>query len=125
LSIWGTRKARETITAIGTANKTQKNHIMLPHNRMQTNTSNGLTPRVFHIITGTKNFSSDCCIIVYRITMAKTPRRHVNIRAETAAGVAHKNGPRYGIISNNHASKASVHFCGIENPIRSNIRNPR
>ena len=107
-SAWGTWKASDTITAIGTANSTQKNHIIVPHRRIHMNTIKGLTHSVFHIKTGTKNFSSDCCIIVYSITTARTHHRPANIKAETAAGTAHKNGPRYGIISNNHAKIASV-----------------
>ena len=77
------------------------------------NTTSGLTHRVFHINTGTSSFSSDCWIIVYRIITASTPHRPENIRADTAAGIAHKNGPRYGIISNNHANTDRVAFCGI------------
>lgn len=87
------------------------------------NTIKGLTHKLFHINTGTSNFSSDCCIIVYNIITAKTPHHHEKIKAETVAGTAHKNGPRYGIISNNHANKASVAFCGILIQNNSNIRS--
>jgi hypothetical protein len=80
---------------------------------MHINTTRGLTHNVFHINTGTSNFSSVCCIIVYNIITANTPHRHANIKAETAAGAAHKNGPRYGIISNNPANTAKVAFCGM------------
>ena len=62
-SAWGTWKASETITAIGTASSTQKNHIIVPKSIIHINTTSGLTPRVFHIKTGTRNFSSDCCIM--------------------------------------------------------------
>lgn len=86
-------------------------------------TTRGLTHRVFHINTGTRNFSSVCCMIVYRIIIANTHHRHANIRADTAAGTAPKNGPRYGIISNNHASTANVAFCGILIQNISNIRS--
>ena len=84
-SACGTWNARDTITAIGTANNTQKNHIIVPHNIIHKNTSNGLTHKVFHIKTGTKNFSSDCWIIVYKITTAKNHHPPENIRAEIAA----------------------------------------
>jgi hypothetical protein len=87
------------------------------------NTIRGLTHSVFHINTGTKNFSSDCWIIVYNITTARTHHRPANTKAETAAGIAHKNGPRYGIISNNHANTANVAFCGMLIQNNSNIRS--
>ena len=122
-SAWGTWKANDTITAIGTAKRTQKNHIIVPHSKIHMNTTNGLTHNVFHINTGTKNFSSDCCIIVYSIITAKTHHRPANIKAETAAGIAPKNGPRYGMISNNHASTANVAFWGILIQNISNIRS--
>ena len=123
-SACGTWKAKDTITAIGTANKTQKNHIIVQHSSIHMNTTSGLTHRVFHINTGTSNFSSDCCIIVYNIIIANTHHRPENINAETAAGMAPKNGPRYGIISNNHANTANVAFCGMLIQNISNIRNP-
>ncbi|MBO7094917.1 hypothetical protein J6V86_01735 [bacterium] len=47
---------------------------------------------------------------MYKIATARTHHRPANIKAETAAGIAHKNGPRYGIISNNHANTAKVAF---------------
>ena len=106
----GMWNASETITAIGTASNTQKNHIIVPHNNIHMNTTNGLIHKVFHIKTGTKNFSSDCCIIVYNIITAKTPHHPENISAETVAGTAQRNGPMYGIISNNHANTAKVPF---------------
>ena len=87
------------------------------------NTIKGLTHNVFHINTGTSSFSSDCCIIVYNIITAKTHHHHAKINADTAAGIAHKNGQIYGIISNNHANTANVAFCGILIPNNSNIRN--
>ena len=58
------------------------------------NTINGLTPRVFHIKTGTKNFSSDCWIIIYKITTAKNHHHPENIRTDIAAGIHHRKGPR-------------------------------
>ena len=119
----GTWNARDTITAIGTANKTQKNHIIVPHNNIHINTTRGLTHKVFHINTGTSNFSSDCCIIVYNIITAKTHHHHEKINADTAAGMAHKNGQIYGIISNNQANTASVAFCGILIQNNSNIQS--
>jgi hypothetical protein len=122
-SACGTWKASDTITAIGTANSTQKNHIIVPHSNIHMNTIKGLSHNVFHINTGTKNFSSDCCIIVYSIITAKTHHRPVNIRAETAAGIAHRNGQRYGMISNSHANIAKVVFSGILIQNNSNIRN--
>ena len=73
-------------------------------------TIKGLIHKVFHIRTGTNIFSSDCCIIVYKIQTAKNPHRHENISAEIAAGNHHKNGQIYGTISNNHANIARVHF---------------
>ena len=122
-SAWGTWKARDTITAIGTANSTQKNHIIVPHSNMHMNTIKGLTHNVFHINTGTNNFSSDCCIMVYSITTAKTHHQPANISADMAAGIAHKNGPRYGIISNNHANTANVAFSGMLIQNSSSTRN--
>ena len=122
-SAWGTWNANDTITAIGTANNTQKNHIIVQHNNIHMNTIKGLTHSVFHMNTGTRNFSSVCWIIVYNMIMAKTHRHPANIKAETAAGIAHKNGPRYGIISNNHANTANVAFWGILIQNISNIRN--
>lgn len=106
----GMWKARDTITDIGTANRTQKNHIIVPHSIMHINTIRGLTHNVFHINTGTKNFSSDCWINVYKIITARNHRHPENMSADIAAGNHHKNGPRYGIISNNHANIARVHF---------------
>lgn len=125
LSACGILKAKDTITDIGTASKTPKNHIILQHKSIQTNTSNGLTHKVFHMITGTNNFSSVCWITVYKIITAKTPRRPEKIKAEIAAGAAHRNGQIYGIISNSHANRANVHFWGIEIQIHSKIRNPK
>ena len=93
-SSWGMWNARETITAIGTASNIPKNHIIVPHSSIQINTNSGLTHRVFHIKTGTKNFSSDCWIITYRIHTARNPRHPENISADIAAGNPHKNGPR-------------------------------
>jgi len=122
-SACGTWKANDTITAIGTASKTQKNHIIVQHSSMHINTTRGLTHRVFHMNTGTNNFSSDCCIIVYRIIIAKTHHRPVNIKADTPAGIAPKNGPRYGMISNNHANTDRVPFCGMLIQNNSNIRS--
>ena len=119
----GTWKARETITAIGTANNTPKNHIIVQHISIHINTTNGLTHSVFHINTGTKNFSSDCWIIVYNIITARTHHRPVKTKAETAAGIAHKNGPMYGLISNNHANTAKVAFCGMLIQNNSSIRS--
>ena len=49
-------------------------------------------------------------MIVYKITTAKNHRHQENIRADIAAGSHHKNGPRYGIISNKPANIARVHF---------------
>ena len=54
---------------------------------------------------------------------ASTHHRHVNINAETVAGTAPKNGPRYGIISNNQANTANVAFCGILIQNNSNIQS--
>ena len=77
---------------------------------MHKNTIRGLTHRVFHINIGTNIFSSDCWIIMYKITTAKNHHHQENIRADMAAGSHHKNGPRYGIISNKPANIARVHF---------------
>jgi hypothetical protein len=77
---------------------------------MHIKTTNGLIHRVFHIKTGTRIFSSDCWIIVYKIQTAKNPHHHENMRAEIAAGNHHKNGQIYGTISNNPANMARVHF---------------
>ena len=115
--------AKDTITAIGTANNTPKNHIIVPHRIIHINTTNGLTHKVLHISTGTKSFSSDCWIIVYKIITAKNHHHHVKIKADTAAGSHHKNGPRYGIISNNPANIARVHFWGTLIPNNSSIRS--
>jgi hypothetical protein len=49
-------------------------------------------------------------MIVYTIITAKNPHQPEKISADTAAGIPHKNGPRYGIISNNPANIARVHF---------------
>lgn len=125
LSDWGILNAKDTITDIGTANKTPKNPIILQHRSIQTKTSKGLTHKAFHIIIGTKNFSSVCCMIVYKIITAKTHRHPENIKAETAAGAAHKNGQMYGMISKSHANRANVHFWGIEIQIRSKIHKPK
>jgi hypothetical protein len=73
-------------------------------------TTKGLTHNVFHIITGTNNFSSDCWIIVYKIITARNPHHPENISAEMAAGSHPRNGPIYGIISNIHANIARVNF---------------
>ena len=51
------------------------------------------------------------------------PHHPEKIRADTAAGNHHKNGPRYGIISNNHANIARVHFWGILIPNNSNAHS--
>ena len=67
---------------------------MVPQSNIQMNTTKGLTHNVFHMNTGTRSFSSVCWMIVYSIITAKTHRRPVNIRPDTAAGIAHKNGPR-------------------------------
>jgi hypothetical protein len=109
-STLGTRKANETITAIGTANRTPKNHIIVPHNIIHKKTTKGLTHNVFHIIIGTNNFSSDCWIIVYRIMTARNHHHPEKIKADIAAGNHHKNGQIYGIISNKPANIARVHF---------------
>jgi hypothetical protein len=77
---------------------------------MHKKTISGLTHKVFHIKIGTSNFSSDCCINKYTIPTARNPHPPENIRADIAAGNPHKNGPRYGIISNSHANIARVHF---------------
>lgn len=106
------RKAKETITAIGTARRTHKNHIIVPQSIIHIKTIKGLTHRVFHITTGTKIFSSDCWIITYKTITANNPHHHENMKADIAAGKHHKKGPRYGIISNNPANIASVHFWG-------------
>ena len=124
-SACGTWKAKDTITAIGTANSTQKNHIIVPQSIIHKKTTNGLTHKVFHIRTGTKIFSSDCCMIVYRIHTARNPHHPENISAEIAAGNHHKNGQRYGTISNNHANMARVHFCGILIPNISKTHSHR
>ena len=87
----GTWKANETITAIGTASSTQKTPMMLPQSRIDTKTNKGLTHNVFHIMTGTKNFSSNCCMIVYKMIIAKTPRRPEKINQDIAAGKAQVN----------------------------------
>jgi hypothetical protein len=84
--------------------------MIVPQSIIHKNTIKGLTHSVFHINTGTRTFSSDCCIIVYKIATAMNPHHPEKIRADTAAGNHHKNGPRYGIISNNHANIARVHF---------------
>lgn len=85
--------------------------------------TSGLTHRDFHIITGTRNFSSHCWIIKYNRQTARNHRHPENISAETAAGSHHRNGHTYGIISNNHANKASVHFCGMLIPNTSSNRS--
>ena len=84
--------------------------MIVPHNIMHINTTRGLTHKVFHINTGTRSFSSDCWIIVYRIITARNHHHPENIRADIAAGSHHKNGHKYGIISNNQANIANVHF---------------
>ena len=45
------------------------------------------------------------------------------MRADIAAGKHHKKGPMYGIISNNQANIARVHFWGILIPNNSKIRS--
>ena len=119
----GMRKAKDTITAIGTANSTQNNPMIQPQNIMHTNTSRGLTHRDFPMITGTRNFSSHCWIIVYKIIIANTPHRPENISADIAAGKAQSHGHKYGIISNNPAISANVHFWGMLTQKSSKIRN--
>ena len=109
-SACGIWKANDTITAIGTANRIQKNHIIVPQSIMHKKIIRGLTHKVFHISTGTRIFSSDCCITVYKIATAINPHHQEKISADTAAGSHHRNGPRYGIISNSHANIARVHF---------------
>lgn len=106
----GKWKAKETITAIGTASSTPKNPIIVQHNIMHINTTRGLTHKLFHMRTGTNIFSSDCWIIIYKIITARNHHQPENIRAEIAAGIHHKNGQTYGIISNIHASTARVSF---------------
>ena len=103
----------------------QKNHIIVQQSIIHKKTIKGLTHKVFHINTGTRIFSSDCCIIVYKIATARNPHHPEKIRADTAAGNHHKNGPRYGIISNNHANIARVHFWGILIPNNSNAHSHR
>ena len=88
----GNWKARVTITAIGTASNTPKNHIIVPHKIIHMNTTKGLTHKVFHINTGTRIFSSDCWIIMYRIITARNHHHPENMRAEIAAGIHHRNG---------------------------------
>lgn len=96
---------------------------MVQNNNMQIKITRGLTHRDFHIITGTRNFSSHCCMIRYNRQTAKNHHHHENISAEMAAGNHHRNGQIYGMISNNPANKASVHFCGMLIPNNSSIRN--
>jgi hypothetical protein len=90
---------------------------------MHIKTIRGLTHKVFPINIGTNIFSSDCWIIVYKITTARNHRHQENISADIAAGSHHKNGPRYGIISNKPANIARVHFCGMLILNNSKIRN--
>lgn len=45
------------------------------------------------------------------------------MKADIAAGSHHKNGPRYGIISNSQANIAKVHFCGMLIPKISKTRS--
>jgi hypothetical protein len=97
--------------------------MMVQNSSIQINITRGLTHRDFHIITGTRNFSSHCCIIRYSIHTARNPHHHENISAEIAAGNHQRNGQTYGIISNNPANRASVHFCGMLIPNNSSIHN--
>ena len=62
-------------------------------------------------------------MIVYKITTARNHRHQENIRADIAAGSHHKNGPRYGIISNKPANIARVHFWGMLMLNNSKIHN--
>ena len=54
---------------------------------------------------------------------AKTPHHPENMRADIAAGKHQRNGPIYGIISNNHANIARVHFWGILIPNNSSAHS--
>lgn len=60
---------------------------------------------------------------MYKIITAKNPHHPENMKADMAAGKHHKNGQRYGIISNNPANMASVHFWGTLMPNNSRARN--
>ena len=99
--------------------------MIVQNNSMQIKITRGLTHRDFHIITGTRNFSSHCCIIRYNRQTARNHHHHENISAEIAAGNHHRNGQMYGIISNSPASRARVHFCGMLMPNNSNNRSQR
>jgi hypothetical protein len=112
-----------SITAIGTDNRTHKNHIITHHSIIDINISTGLIHKAFFIKTGVNTFS---CIRLntYKITTINiaTKNELYNI-ATTNNNIQVNIGHIYGMISRSHAITAIHNLFGISTPHHHIITN--
>jgi len=112
-----------TITAIGTARTTQIKPKSQAPNSIDMKTTSALTHKTLFITTGTTMLFSVHWTIKNMTNTENHPTTPCDNVATNTAGIPHKIGHKYGIISVTPAMIASNHFCSILTPNNSKTYN--
>lgn len=111
------------ITAIGTDNSTQKNHIINHHINIETNIKTALIHNDLFINNGARILFS-ITFIIRKIKIATNATQNGLYNTQTKNNNIHvKIGHIYGIKSKSHANNANQSFHGITNQHHHIITN--